>query len=112
MAREHYGAKNPLFFWWERTKAEVRYTPRRRNHRYRACWEGSYKGGGVLLGRTTAYFLVEETQRVTMMEIASSWCGKNAYDGRFLEVKPTLGVDFGNVVARTSHANVPLRRYS
>ncbi len=61
-----------------------------------------------MLGRTTAYILVEETQRVTMMEIASSWHGKNACEGRFLEVKPTLGVDFGDVVARTSHANVPL----
>ena len=66
------------------------------------------RGGGALLGRRTAYFLVEETQRVTMMEIVSSWRGKNACAGQFLEVKPTLGVDFGNVVARTTHANVRL----
>ena len=67
------------------------------------------KGGGVLLGWMTAYFLMEATQHVTMMEIASSWRGKNACGGQFLEVKPTWGVDFGDVVARTSHANVPLR---
>jgi hypothetical protein len=68
------------------------------------------RGGGVLLGWMTAYFLVEETQRVTMMEIASSWRGKNACEGRFLEVNPTLGVDFGDVVAPMSHTNVPLCR--
>jgi hypothetical protein len=46
---------------------------------------GLTKGGGVLLGRRTAYFLVEETQCVTMMEIASSWHGKYAFGGQFLE---------------------------
>ena len=70
---------------------------------------GLTNGGGVLLGQTTAYFLVEETQRVTMMETASSWQGENGYAGQFLEVKPTLSVDFDNVVASTTHTNVPLR---
>jgi hypothetical protein len=38
--------------------------------------------------------------------------GGNGCAGQFLWVKPTLGVDFGNVVAGTTHANVPLRRQS
>ncbi len=71
--------------------------------------KGLTKGGGFLLGRTTAYFFVEETQHVTMMEIASLWHGKNACEGQFLEVKPTLDVDFGDIVASTTQANVPLR---
>ena len=41
---------NRLFFWWERAKAEAQNTPRRRNRRCRACQEGSWEGGGGLVG--------------------------------------------------------------
>jgi hypothetical protein len=64
---------------------------------------GLAKGGGVLLGWTTAYYLVKGTQGVNCIVAAGEKC-------RFLWVKPTLGEDFGDVVARTTHANVPLRR--
>ena len=46
----HDDAKNSRFFWWERADAEARYTPRRRDRRYRACREGSWEGGGSLVG--------------------------------------------------------------
>ncbi len=69
---------------------------------------GLAKGGGVLLGWTTGYYPVKESQGVT-----TSWRrGENGCAGRFLWVKPTLGVDFGDVVAHTTHANVPLRHQS
>jgi hypothetical protein len=42
-------------------KTEARNTQRRRNRRHRACWEGSWEGGGVLLGLGTALCLVEDT---------------------------------------------------
>jgi hypothetical protein len=48
-------------------------------------------------------------RKLIVTEVLSSWRGKNACEGQFLEVKPTLGVDFGNVVAHTTHANVQLR---
>jgi hypothetical protein len=54
-------------------EAQARFTPRRRTRRHRACREGSWEGGGVLLPRVTALFLGEGTWRVTM-EIAP-WCG-------------------------------------
>ena len=54
-------SSNCLFFWWECAKVEARNTPRRRNRRCRACREGSWEGGGVLLERTTASCLVEDT---------------------------------------------------
>ena len=106
MARVQYGAKNPLFFGGsaqrQKRNADAIIDAGR-------VGRGLTKGGGVVLGQTTAYFLVEETQRVTMMETASSWQGENGYAGQFLEVKPTLSVDFDNVVASTTHTNVPLR---
>jgi hypothetical protein len=46
----HDGAKNRLFFRWERAKAEARYTPRLRDRTCRACREGSCEGGGSLVG--------------------------------------------------------------
>ena len=51
---------------------------------------GLAKGVGVLLGRTTGYYLVEQVE--------------------FWRVKPTLGAIFSHVVARATHANVRLRR--
>ncbi len=35
----------------------------------------------------------------------AKWLGRSIFAG-----KTNLGVDFGDVVARTTHANVPLRR--
>jgi len=61
------------------TRADVcslfraQYTPRQRMRRHRACWEGSWEGGGVLLAWVTALFLGEGTRRVKM-ELAP-WCG-------------------------------------
>jgi len=46
----HDDAKSCLFFGWERAEAEAQYTPRRRARRYRACREGSWEGGGSLVG--------------------------------------------------------------
>mgnify|MGYP006954592685 FL=1 len=69
------------------------------------------KGGGVLLGRATASFLVEDTRRHDDENFIMA-AGGNGCAGRFLWVKPTLGVNFGDVVACTSHANMPLRRQS
>jgi len=43
-------AKNSRFFRWERAEAEARDTPRRRDRRCRACREGSWEGGGSLVG--------------------------------------------------------------
>ena len=40
---------------------------------------GLTKGGGVLLGWTTAIFLVEEYKGVTMMEINQRGMEKNAF---------------------------------
>jgi hypothetical protein len=50
--------------------------------------------------------------RTTMQKILYFFGGGNGCAGRFLWVKPTLGVDFGDLVAGTTHANVPLRRQS
>ena len=50
--------------------------------------------------------------RTTMRKILYFFGWENGCAGRFLWVKPTLGVDFGDVVAGTTHANVPLRRQS
>jgi len=66
---------------------------------------GLAKGGGVLLGRTTAYYLVEGLK----VSIALLRRGKNDCAGRVLEVKPTLGAILGHVVARATHTNVRLR---
>ncbi len=42
-------------------KAEAQNTPRQRDRRHRACREGSWEGGGVLLVLGTASCLVEDT---------------------------------------------------
>ena len=39
-----------------------------------------------------------------IMVVGAKWLGRLIF-----VVKPTLGVDFGNVVAPMAHANVPLR---
>ncbi len=52
-------------------------------------------------------FLVEDTRRHDDENFIMA-AGENGCAGRFLWVKPTLGVDFGDVVARTTHAKMPL----
>ena len=42
-------------------KAEAQNAPRQRNRMHRACREGSWEGGGVLLALGTASCLVEDT---------------------------------------------------
>ena len=88
-------------------KREARYTPRQQNRRCRACWEGSYEGGGSLVGANDSSF---PCGGVTIMEIASSLRWKNTCGGQFLEGKTMFEMDFGDVVARTSNSNVRLRR--
>ena len=82
--------------------------PRPHNRRYAGCQGGLGRGRGVFGLPHLPSCVAWETQHVTMMEIASSSQWKNACAGQFLEVKPTLGVDFGHVVARTTHANMRL----
>ena len=65
-------AKNSRFFCGSRQRRKHDTHPAdARMHR--ACREGSWEGGGVLLARVAALFLGEGTRRVTM-EIAP-WCG-------------------------------------
>jgi len=59
-------SSNRLFFWWERAEAEAQNTPCRCNRRCRACREGSWEGGGVLLEQTTVSCLVEDMTCQTM----------------------------------------------
>jgi hypothetical protein len=64
---------------------------------------GLAKGGGGLLGWTTTYYLVKGTQGVNCIVVAGEkWLSRSIFVG-----KTNLGVDFGDVVARTTH---PLRR--
>jgi hypothetical protein len=56
-----------------------------------------------------ALFFSRVAEKLIVMEVSSSWRGENACAGQFLAVKATLDVDFGDVVACTSHTNVPLR---
>jgi hypothetical protein len=90
----------------------ARYTPRRRDRRHRACREGSWEGGGVLLARVTASFLGEGTRRVTM-EIAP-WCGAIYFIfGRGGSIFTPWGhqtTGFRDVVARAGDTPVQLRR--
>jgi hypothetical protein len=74
------------------------------DRRYTACWVGlgRRRGGDGL--SWLALFFSRVARKLIVMVVSSSWRG-----GQFLAVKQTLGVDFGNVVARTSHAKVPLR---
>ena len=90
----------------------ARYTPRRRDRRHRACREGSWEGGGVLLARVTASFLGEGTRRVTM-EIPP-WCGAIycifGRGGSIFTPWERQTPSFCDVVARVSDTPVPLRR--
>jgi len=65
-------------------------TPHRRNRTCRACREGSCEGGGVLLGWTTAYYLVKGTQGVNCIVAAGGkWLGRSIF-----VVKTNLGGRF------------------
>jgi len=48
--RARNDAKNCRFFSWERAEAQARYTPRRRTRRHRTSREGSWGGGGSIVG--------------------------------------------------------------
>ena len=102
----HDDAKNSRFFWWERADAEARYTPRRRDRRYRACREGSWEGGGVLLARATASCLVEDTRCHDDGNCTHTFSG----GGRFFTPRERQAPGFRDVVARASDTPVPLRR--
>ncbi len=67
---------------------------------------GLTKGGGSLVG-------ADDSHKVSQWwEFYHGGEGGNGCAGRFLWVKPTLGIDLGDVAAGTTHANVPLRRQS
>jgi len=87
-----------------RAKAEARYT-RQRDRTCRACREGSYEGGGSLVGADDSLLPCGGVIRCHddenfIMAVGEKWLGRS-----ILWVKPTLGVDFGGVVARTTHTN-------
>jgi hypothetical protein len=63
----------------------------------------------ALLPRREGAVTVSIGTSTTMRKILYFFGWENGCAGRFLWVKPTLGVDFGDVVAGTTHANVPLR---
>ena len=67
-------------------------------------WEREGRGWASL----ACPVLLARRREVIVTEVSSSWQGENAWAGQFLAVKQTLGVDFSNVVACMSHANVPL----
>ena len=71
-------------------------TPRRRNCMCRACREGSCEGGGVLLGWTTAYYLVKESQGVTTSwRRGRKWLCRSIFVGQTdLGHNIDLGVNF------------------
>ena len=69
--------KSSIFWVGGRTKAEARYTPADAIARAGHVGRGLTKGGGVLLVRTMAYYLVKESQGVTMMSILSWRRGQN-----------------------------------
>jgi len=82
---------------------------RRRNCTCRACREGSYEGGGSLVGADDGLLPSGGVTRCHddenfIMAAGAKWLGRSIFVG-----KTNLGVDFGDVVARTTHANVPLR---
>ncbi len=83
---------------------------RQRDRTCRACREGSYAGGGSLVGADEGLLPCGRVTRCHdnenfIMAAGAKWLGRLIF-----WVKPTLGVDFGDVVARTTHTNVPLRR--
>ncbi len=100
-------ANNPLFFGWERVRRQKRdIHPADAIVRAGHVGRGLVKGGGVLLGRTRAYYLVEGTQGVNcIIAVGEKWLCRSIFVG-----KTDLGCGFGHVVARTTHANVRLHR--
>ena len=64
------------------------------DRRFAACWVGLGRGRGGDGHPWLALFFSRVTRKLIVMEVSSSWPGKNACTGQFLAVKPTLGVDF------------------
>jgi hypothetical protein len=90
-------------------KAEARTTPRRHDRRHRACQEGSWEGGGVLLALMTASCPVEDT---------TCQCDRNVIvvasflvaGGSIFNLWERQTPSFCEVVARASDPPVRLRR--
>ena len=84
-------------------KAEAQNTPRRHDHRHRACWEGSWEGGG------TASRLVEDTtcQRDGNVIVVARFL---VAGGSIFNLWERQTPSFCNVVARTSDTPMQLRR--
>jgi hypothetical protein len=89
-------------------KAEARNTPRRRDHRHRACREGSWEGGGVLLALGTASCLVEDTacQRDGKVIVVASFL---VAGGSIFNLWEHQTPSFCDVVACASDTPVQLR---
>ena len=89
-------------------KAEAKNTPRRRNRRHRACREGSWDGGGSLVGAGTVSCLVEDTtcQRDGNVIVGVSFL---VAGGSIVTPWERQTPNFGNVVARANNTPVPLR---
>ncbi len=90
-------------------KAEARTTPRLRDRRHRACREGSWEGGGVLLVLGTASCLVEDTtcQRDGNVIVLTSFLVAGV---SILNLWERQTPSFCDVVARASDTPVQLRR--
>ena len=90
-------------------KAEARNTPRRHNRRHRACREGSWEGGGVLLALGKASCLVEDTtcQRDGNVIVVTSYL---VAGGSIFNLWERQTTSFCVVVARASDTPVQLRR--
>jgi hypothetical protein len=83
-------------------KAEAQNTPHRHDHRHRACWEGSWEGGG------TASCLVEDTtcQRDGNVIVVTSFL---VAGGSIFNLWERQTPSFCDVVAHASDTPVRLR---
>jgi hypothetical protein len=90
-------------------KAEAQNTPRRHDRRHRACREGLWEEGGVLLALGTASCLVEDTtcQRDGNVIVVASFL---VAGGSIFNLWERQTPSFCNVVARASDTPVGLRR--
>ena len=89
-------------------KAEARYTPTDAIARAGRVRRGLTKGGGSLVGVDDSLLHCGEVTRCHddenfIMAAGAKWLGRSIFVG-----KTNLGGYFGNEVACTTHANVPL----
>jgi hypothetical protein len=87
-------------------KTEARNTPKGRDHRHRACREGSWEGGGVLLALGTASCLVKDTtcQRDGNVIVVTSFL---VAGGSIFNLWERQTPSFCDVVARASDTPIP-----